>query len=141
MLYNKELVTYMNELRIIKKKYGEVMMHLCRKIFPTILETEGLLPKLLEEHFAYNRNLGEDIINNDRVLEFKEYVYSLVSYKDNQVESDFDPEVLLEMAGYNLYECKTEEDIQSFRKYYAEGEEICTFNGGRLNKARVFFCG
>ena len=65
----------------------------------------------------------------------------MVSYKDNQVESDFDPEVLLEMAGYNLYECKTEEDIQSFRKYYAEGEEICTFNGGRLNKARVFFCG
>lgn len=129
----------MNELRIIKKKYGEVMMHLCRKIFPTILETDGLLLKLLEEHFAYNHNLGEDIINNDRVLEFKEYIYSLVSYKDNQVESDFDPEVLLEMAGYNLYECKTEEDIQSFRKYYAEGEEICTFNGGRLNKARVFF--
>ena len=65
----------MNELRIIKKKYGEVMMHLCRKIFPTILETDGLLLKLLEEHFAYNHNLGEDIINNDRVLEFKEYVY------------------------------------------------------------------
>ena len=42
----------MNDLKFIKKKYGEVMMHLCRKIFPTILETEGLLPKLLEDHFA-----------------------------------------------------------------------------------------
>ena len=38
-----------------------------------------------------------------------------------------------------MYECKTESDIQEFRKYYAPGEELCTFNGGRLNRCHVFF--
>ena len=40
-----------NDLKIIKKKYGEKMMHFCRDLFPTILETEGLLPKLLMDNF------------------------------------------------------------------------------------------
>ena len=30
-------------LDLIKKYYGENMMHLCRKLFPTILEKKGLL--------------------------------------------------------------------------------------------------
>lgn len=38
-----------------------------------------------------------------------------------------------------MYECKTEQDIQSFRKYYYPGEELFTFNGGRLNRCHVFF--
>ena len=42
-------------------------------------------------------------------------------------------------AGYVLVECYNEEDIQKFRKYYAPGEELCTFKGGRLNSCRVFF--
>ena len=42
-------------------------------------------------------------------------------------------------AGYNLFECTTEEEIQRFRKYYAKGEELCTFNGNRLKTNRVFF--
>ena len=29
-----------NELKQIKKKYGERMMHLCRTLFPTILNEE-----------------------------------------------------------------------------------------------------
>ena len=35
------------DLKQIKDKYGEKMMHLCRELFPTLLETEGLLFKLL----------------------------------------------------------------------------------------------
>ena len=31
------------------------------------------------------------------------------------------------------------EDIQKFKKYYAIGEELCTFSGGRLNNCYVFF--
>lgn len=42
-------------------------------------------------------------------------------------------------AGYILYECKTEEDIQQFKKYYQEKEELCTFRGGRLGDCFVFF--
>ncbi len=29
------------ELRKIKKRYGERFMHMCRDLFPTILEQEG----------------------------------------------------------------------------------------------------
>ena len=35
------------DLKLIKKHYGEKMMHLCRELFPTILERNGLLFKLL----------------------------------------------------------------------------------------------
>lgn len=41
-------------------------------------------------------------------------------------------------AGYILYECKTKEDIQKFKKYYHENEELCTFNDNRLDKCHVF---
>ena len=36
-----------NDLKRIKDKYGEDFSHLCRELFPTILETEGLLPYIL----------------------------------------------------------------------------------------------
>lgn len=49
------------------------------------------------------------------------------------------PKELLDEARYYLYECKTESDIQSFKKYYAPGEELCTFGGGRLDTHLVFF--
>ena len=49
------------------------------------------------------------------------------------------PEELLAQVGYELKECHSEEDIQSYKKYYAKGEELCTFNGGRLNRCRIFF--
>ena len=37
------------DLKVIKKKYGEEMMHLCRKFFPTILENKGELLNILLE--------------------------------------------------------------------------------------------
>lgn len=46
---------------------------------------------------------------------------------------------LLKQAGYDLFECHSEEDIQSFRKYYQPWEELCTFAGGRLKHCYVFF--
>ena len=39
------------DLQRIKHKYGEKMMHLCRKHFPQILETEGTLTQILEQSF------------------------------------------------------------------------------------------
>ena len=45
------------DLKIIKKKYGEKMAHLCRELFPTLLETDGLLLKLLLDNFEPNHNL------------------------------------------------------------------------------------
>ena len=144
------------DLKWIKKHYGEKFFHLCQNLFPTILETEGLLKKLLSEHFPPSRELYDDLTLNDLTIPFKNYVHSLVETDDNKVKVSQTPEELMDRAGYILYpECQTEEDIQSFRHFYYrgsptpvyrggnparyEGEELCTFNGGRLRSNRVWF--
>ena len=128
------------DLKIIKKKYGEEMMHLCRELFPTLLEQEGLLPKLLLDNFKESRSLVKDIIDNNLEEEFKNYIYNQVDVENNYEEVvSKSPEELLKEAGYKLYECHSEEEIQSFKKYYAPGEALCTFHGGRLNRCYVFF--
>ena len=127
------------ELKKIKKLYGEAMSRFCRDSFSTILEEEGKLLELLIQNFEPNHFLYNDIHINNLELEFKNFIYSMVDFKNNLKEAYKTPEELLSEVGYNLYECKTEEDIQSFKKYYAPEEELCTFNGGRLNRCRVFF--
>ena len=128
------------DLKIIKKKYGEEMMHLCRELFPTLLEQEDLLPKLLLNNFKESRSLVKDIIDNNLEEEFKNYIYSMVDVENNYEEVvSKRPEELLKEAGYKLYECHSEEEIQSFKKYYAPRESLCTFWGGRLNRHFVFF--
>ena len=146
----------MNDLKLIKKYYGEKMMHLCRELFPSLLEQEGLLSKLLLNKFEPSRFLYEDIIESGNIEGFKNYIYRLIDVENNHtIEVTKTPKELLEEAEYILYECKTEDDIQRFRKYYYrkggnpvytggvpkryEGEELCTFNGGRLNYCYVFF--
>ena len=131
----------MEDLKLIKKHYGEKMMKLCRELFPTILETEGLLFSIISEHFSYSRFLYEDIINNHMEVEFKDYIFSFVDVENKKIESKVlkSPEELLDEAGYKFFECHNEEEIQRFRKYYAPGEELCTFKGGRLERCHVFF--
>ncbi len=147
------------ELKLIKKRYGENFSHLCRNLFPTILETEGLLTKLLETHFLQSRDLYKDLIQYNLQENFKNYIFSLLeNNKEKEVESKtYTPEELFDKAGYKLSrECEKEEDIQAFRRYYyrgektpkynqgerpvpCQGEELCTFNGGRLKNCRVWF--
>ena len=146
------------DLKWIKKHYGENFSRLCRSLFPTILEKEGLLKQLIEAHFLPSRELCDDIINNDLEIPFKDYIYSFAITDDSALsqKANFSPEELLDRAGYILYpECETEEDIQKFRHYYYrgeptpeyhggtpayyKGEELCTFNGGRLRTCRVWF--
>ena len=130
----------MNDLELIRKYYGEGMMHLCRALFSSILESEGLLYKIMSEHFAYNKFLYSDLKEQNAIEKFKEYIYSFVekeeTKKRNIKESPFS---LMKKAGYKLYECKNESDIKRFQKYYAENEKLCTFNGGRLDDCYVFF--
>ena len=144
------------DLKWIKKHYGEKFSHLCRNLFPTIMETEGLLTKLISEHFQPSRELYDDLTQNNLVDSFKNYVFSLTETEENKTKISLTPEELLDKAGYTLYpECQTEKDIQNFRHYYHrgsptplyqgrtpvryEGEELCTFNGGRLKSNRVWF--
>ena len=130
------------ELIKIKKIYGERFMHLCRTLFPTILETEVRLLEILTTSFSNNcQTLYEDITENYLVEDFKNYIYSKIDMEDEEkklIESKT-PYELLDEAGYNLYECKSEKEIQSFKKYYAKNEELCTFRGGRLNRCVVYF--
>ena len=128
------------DLKVIKDNYGERMMHLCRELFPTLLEKEGLLSSLILKKFNPSRFLYEDIVENELVYDFKNYIYNLVDVEKKEIiETYKTPKELLSEAGYDFYECKTEEDIQSFKKYYAPDEELCTFNGGRLNRCHVFW--
>ena len=116
------------------------MANLCRTLFPTLLEEEGLLSKLLLDHFDQSHSLYEDIINQYKESDFKNYIYSLIDVENkNEIVVQKTPKELLSEAGYDLYECRSEEEIQSFKKYYEKDEELCTFNGGRLDRCHVFF--
>lgn len=130
------------ELRKIKKAYGENFMKLCRKMFPTILEQEGMLYEILLSSFSRNsKTLYEDITSAGLEDEFRTYIYSKVNMKnpEKRIITGKTPYELLKEAGYTLTECHTEEEIQEFIKYYAPGEELCTFDGGRLEKCFVFW--
>lgn len=126
------------ELEKIKDKYGENMMHLCRSLFPTLIENNKLFD-ILKDNFAYSKYLYDDIITNKLVYSFKDFIYSKVKIETEYAITDKTPFELLKEKGYTLYECKTERDIQEFREYYTPGEILCTFNGGRLNHNYVFF--
>ena len=115
------------------------MAHLCQTLFPTLLEEDGLLFKLLSDNFNYSKFLYDDLIKQEGVVDFKNYIYSLLDAKKEEILVDKTPYELLDEVGYTLYECKTENDIQKFKKYYYNGEELCTFNGGRLKRCYVFF--
>ena len=133
------------ELELIKLKYGEEMMRFCRTYYPTTLETEGKLFTILSKKFDFSKTLFKDISNANKLKEFKNYI-DYFANENNTLDGTKEvsnikatARELLDKKGYILYECKTEEDIQSFKKYYAKDEELCTFNGGRLDRCLVFF--
>ena len=107
----------MNEdLKLIKKKYGEEMAHFCRKYFPILLETKGLLPSLLLKNFEPSKSLFNDIVESNLEEQFKNFIYYLVNNESKEEErATKSPKELLNVAGYDLYECLTEEDIQRFQ--------------------------
>jgi len=132
----------MEELKKIKKMYGEKFMQMSRTLFPTLLETEGKLYEILTTYFSNNsRTLYEDITENGLENELKEFIYSKINGESpsKKIVVDKTPYQLLDEAGYVLKECKSERQIQQYRKYYSPGEELCTFDGGRLNRCYVFF--
>ena len=136
ILLNRSIMS--EELKKIKDKYGENMMHLCRELFPTILE-ENVLFNILKDNFAYSKYLYEDIIKYNLIFGFRDFINGKFTIETKNIETDKTPFELFEEAGYILYECKSEKDIQNFRSYYTPGEILCTFNGGRLLDNYVFF--
>ena len=70
------------DLQRIKSKYGEKMMKLCRDNFIQILDDEGVLSQILEQYFYPQRKLAEDLIEQNRVDSFKQYIFSKVKIQD-----------------------------------------------------------
>ena len=127
------------DLKRIKKVYGERMAHLCRELFSTLLENEGVLYDVISSKFAPNKFLYDDIIEQDKVEEFKDFIYSLYDVEENKIITSKNPFELLREVNYTLYECETEEDVLKFKKYYAPWEKLCTFRDNRLRRNYVFF--
>ena len=129
----------MDDLKIIKKKFGENMMHFCRANFASLLETPGALSKRLLSKFHENHSLLSDIKKNHKQSQFVELIYGPRNLEKKQNKCNKTPEELMKSVGYTLVECRTEEEIQAFKKYYAKGEKLCTFRQDRLSECRVFF--
>lgn len=129
-----------DDLKYIRKKYGENMSHLCRELFPTILEKPGLLYNLLTSSFCESKELYYDIVNEHKEIAFKNYILSFYESKKEDKKTEKGVRELLDEAGYTLYECKTNADVKKFKKYYAKGEEICTFKDShRIDDYHIFF--
>lgn len=65
-----------SDLKFLKGKYGENFAKLCRKLFSTLLETEGSLKNIITTNFAESKFLYDDIVNNGIEEAFKNYVFS-----------------------------------------------------------------
>lgn len=130
-----------NELKVIKKKYGEAMMHFCRKSFPTILNQKNVLLNILLNNFYPDRDLYRDIEKLGIENEFINYISSLYNPEYVKVleSCTMSPKEIFEELGYDFYECKSNEDIISFKKYYTPYEELCSFNEDRISRCYVFF--
>lgn len=128
------------DLETIKKKYGESMAHLCRELFPNLLEKEGVLPEILQDNFAVSKNLCSDLKENKCTNSFQGYLLNRANIEYNKPDTNESPWALMEKAGYKLYECITQAEIDSFKKYYDEDEQLCTFHDpDRLKSNYVFF--
>ena len=130
----------LDDLKYIKKHFGEKLSHLCRELFSSILERPGLLYHLLITNFNPSRDLYYDIAKEGKEQNFKNYIYSFTDIYDEKATTDKSVKELLESVGYNLYECKTNEDIQKFKKYYRGNETLCTFKDpNRIKGHYIFF--
>lgn len=123
---------------IIKDKFSEKMAKACRSFFPTLLENQGQLSRLMLEKFYPNPTIYQDLVLG-KVDSFKNFIYSFYDYEIPEVETNKTVEELMDEAGYIIYKCNSEDEISSFRKYYKKTEELCSFGANRLDNYHVFF--
>lgn len=99
-----------------------------------------IIKKQHGEHFAqtlraYHNGIF-DIPELDKILQFagnnaddvKFFLYSLLRFNQQINACDENPFDLLEKAGYTAYYADTLAKQNAIAKYFAKGEELCTFN-------------
>jgi uncharacterized protein YjbI with pentapeptide repeats len=98
-----------------------------------------IIKKQNGEHFAkairnYDNGIF-DIPNIDKIVKYAgrdaepimNYLVSLKQIKIQEMAVHMDPIELLDKAGYEAYVADTLEKQNAIKKYYAPGEELCTF--------------
>ena len=98
-----------------------------------------IIKKQNGEHFAkairnYDNGIF-DIPNIDKIVKYAgrdaepimNYLVALKQIKIQEMSVHMDPITLLSKAGYNAYVADTLEKQNAIKKYYAHGEELCTF--------------
>ena len=98
-----------------------------------------IIKKQNGEHFAkairnYDNGIF-DIPNIDKIVKYAgrdaepimNYLVALKQIKIQEMSVHMDPITLLSKAGYNAYIADTLEKQNAIKKYYARGEELCTF--------------
>ncbi len=90
------------DLKRIKKKYGERVMHFCRSHFSSLLETPGLLPELFEKTFDPNPYLGKDMAEVSESSDFfVRVIMSQIEKKQDTIDGPYEnPFELMRKAGY-----------------------------------------
>ena len=137
------------EYELIKEDYGERFAKFCRSSFPTLIK-EQLLYKTISTFFAPTKKLYDCLIKEYQVQNFINFINKKKKelfgpLEDEEFVVPFEegqsPQELMKKAGYELYECKSEQDVLRFKKYYAKGEELCTFRdvSSRLKNYYIFF--
>ena len=101
----------------IKKQNGERFSKAIRGYHNGIFEIPNLLS--IVKHAGHGREDAEAVIP---------YLMTLLTRRDEKEEKVEDPFELLKRAGYEAYHADTLDKQNSIRKYFASGEELCTFN-------------
>ena len=125
------------DLLWIKNKYGEDMMHLCRRNFARILEVEGFLPKILQKYFMKHRNLAEDIINQCKEDDFKQFIFSKVDVKQDKIEHNLDKSAKeLFEQGYNCAQSVFCTHCEKVGIDFETGLKLSSSFGGGMGRLR-----
>jgi len=135
-----------SDLDIIKKRYGEKLAHFFSDNCPDIVNKPGALLSIMEKNFPPSRLLQKDVEENSKSFIkfiYSEYARTFQPTKPIENEnSTMHPAEVLKKHGYTLHHCTTKEDVESFKKYYADiNSSLCTFSDidGRLASHDIFF--
>jgi hypothetical protein len=125
------------------KKHSETYAKMMRDLFSWSFENEKLNDILYNITLDDEKTLFAKKIMSDETLKiwFKNFVYSKINVETDVIDTNKTVRELLEEVWYDFYICKTVKDVEKFRKYYKQGEELCTFNDikWRLKSYHIFW--
>jgi len=101
----------------IKKQNGEGFAKAIRGYHGGIFEIPGILS--IVKHAGRGRGAAESVIP---------YLMTLLNTSEAEVEEIADPFALLKKAGYEAYHADTLKKQNAIKRYFATGEELCTFS-------------